>query len=237
MIVLIRIQDAFIPLLLQSYSNLVSPCSICVFLHGYELFLTGLCSFKLVVGELGGCGQFRMGGFGQFWLFGMVSGGFRWFWMVSDGLCWFRLVCCFSGYVFRIYETRKKFNCVIHTTSVKNNRTIRNMSSSLTEIKYLTVFILLKLKRKITSKHFIHQLIQHTIQLKISNFKINCFFLTNKLLAYRSTYIVDKKGKKIQHGKTLQCYYCSNFYIRKVSCDKQIKHCSGIPVILYNFNT
>ena len=90
---------------------------------------------------------------------GIVSGGFRWFWMVSDGLGWFRLVYCFSGYVFRIYETRKKFNCVIHTTSVKNNRTIRDMSSSLTEMKYLTVFILLKLKREITSKHFIHQLI------------------------------------------------------------------------------
>ena len=132
MIVLIRIQDAFITLLLQSYGNLVSPCSICVFLHGYELFLTGLCSFKLVVGELGGCGQFRMGGCGQFWLFGMVSGGFRWFWMVSDGLCWFRLVCCFSGYVFRIYETRTKFNYLIHSTSEKKkkNHTIR----SLTEI-------------------------------------------------------------------------------------------------------
>ena len=90
---------------------------------------------------------------------GIVSGGFRWFWMVSDGRGWFRLVYCFSGYVFRIYETRKTFNCVIHTTSVKSNCTIRDMSSSLTEMKYLTVFILLKLKRKITSKHFIHQLI------------------------------------------------------------------------------
>ena len=29
---------------------------ICVFLHGYELFRTGSCSFELVAGKLGGCG-------------------------------------------------------------------------------------------------------------------------------------------------------------------------------------
>ena len=173
MIALIRIQDAFIALPLQSYGN---SDSIRLFLHGYELFWTSSCSFELAVGELGGCGQFRMGGCRQFWVVGIVSGGFRWFWMVSDGLGWFRLVYCFSGYVFRIYETRKKFNCVIHTTSVKNNRTIRDMSSSLTEMKYLTVFILLKLKRKITSKHFIHQLIQHTIQLSISKLRLIASF-------------------------------------------------------------
>ena len=54
--------------------------------------------------------------------------------MVSDGLCWFRFVCCFSGYVFRIYETRNKFNYLIHTTSEKKNHTIRDLSGSLTEI-------------------------------------------------------------------------------------------------------
>ena len=53
------------------------------------------------------------------WVVGMISGGFRSFWIVSDGLGWFRLVCRFSGYVFRVYETRKKFNYLIHTTSEK----------------------------------------------------------------------------------------------------------------------
>ena len=54
--------------------------------------------------------------------------------MVSDGLCWFRVVCCISGYVFRIYETRNKFDYLIHTTSEKKNHTIRDLSSSLTKI-------------------------------------------------------------------------------------------------------
>ena len=130
MIVLTRIQDAFIPLPLQSYGNFDS---ICLFLHGYELFRTGSYSFELAVGGLGGCGQFSKGGCGQFWVVGMVLSGFSWFWMVSDGHGWFRLVCCFSGYVFSIYETRKKFNCVIHTTSEKKPSTVRDLSSSLTE--------------------------------------------------------------------------------------------------------
>ena len=56
-------------------------------------------------------------------------------------------------------------------------------------------------------------------------------------MAHGSTYRVDKNDKKSWHGKALQCHYCSNFYIRKVNCNKQIKHCSGIPVTLYNFNT
>ena len=113
--------------------------------------------------------------------------GFRWFWMFSDGLCWFRLVCCFSGYVFRIYETRKKFNYLIHTTSgkkKKKNHTISDFSSSL----IFDGFHIVKIEVENNFK---------TLYSPISNFKINCFFLTNKLLAYRSTYIVDKKGKKI----------------------------------------
>ena len=232
MIVLIRIQDAFIALPLQSYGN---SDSIRLFLHGYELFWTSSCSFELAMGELGGCGQFRMGGCRQSWVVGIVSGGFRWFWMVSDGLGWFRLVCCFSGYVFRIYETRKKFNCVIHTTSEKKPRTIRDLSSSLTEI--FDGFHIVKIEAENNFKTLYSPIDIAYDPVKHFKIKINCFFLTNKCLDYRSRSIVDKKGKKIQHGKALQCYYCSNVYIRKVNCDKEIKHCSDIPVILYNFNT
>ena len=73
MIVLIRIQDTCAPLPLRSRDNFDS---ICVCLHGHELFRIGLCSFKLVVGRLGGGGGFR-------WV---VSVGFGWLWMVSGGL-------------------------------------------------------------------------------------------------------------------------------------------------------
>ena len=67
--------------------------------------------------------------------------------------------------------------------------------------------------------------------------KINYIFSTNKCLAYRSTYNVDKKGKKIKHDKASQSYYCSNYYIRQDIYDKHINYCSGILGILYNLYT
>ena len=60
--------------------------SICVFLHGYELFRIGACSFELVAGGLGGCGYFWVGGCGWF---RVVADGFRWFRVVSDSFGWF----------------------------------------------------------------------------------------------------------------------------------------------------
>ena len=60
--------------------------SICVFLHGYELFRTGSCSFELVAGGLGGCGYFWVGGCRWF---RVVAIGFMWCRVVSDGFGWF----------------------------------------------------------------------------------------------------------------------------------------------------
>ena len=51
MIVLIRIQDALTLLSLRSSGNFDTAC---VFVHGYELFQAGSCSFELVAGGLGG---------------------------------------------------------------------------------------------------------------------------------------------------------------------------------------
>ena len=65
--------------------------------------------------------------------------------------------------------------------------------------------------------------------------KIYCFFSTEKHLACRSTY--KKTKNKIRHGRAFQCYYCSNYYIRKNRYDRLTKNCTAIPGILYNFDT
>ena len=69
-----RIQDPFIPLSLQALGNFDS---VCIFLHGYELFQTGSCSFELVAGDSFGL---------------VVPDGFRWLQMVSGGFGWFQIV-------------------------------------------------------------------------------------------------------------------------------------------------
>ena len=58
--------------------------SVCVFLHGYELFQTSLCSFLLQVDSVAAdiLGLAVADGFGWLWL---VSSSFRWLWVVSDG--------------------------------------------------------------------------------------------------------------------------------------------------------
>ena len=60
--------------------------SICVFLHGYELFRTNSCSFELVAEGLGGCGYFWVAGGGWF---PVVADGFRWFRVAFYGFGWF----------------------------------------------------------------------------------------------------------------------------------------------------
>ena len=116
----------------------------------------------------------------------MVSGGFRLFWMVSDGLGWFRLVCRFSGYVFRIYETRKKFNYLIHTTSEKKSHNKR----------FVKFFHIVKIETENNFKTLYSPIDIAYDPVKHFKIKINCFFFTNKLLAYGSTYRVDKNDKK-----------------------------------------
>ena len=102
MIVLIRIQDAFFTLPLQSQGNFDS---IWVFLHEYELFWTGSCSFELIAGWLGGGGQFSMSGCGWF---RMVADGFRWFRMVSGGFGRFRMVSGGFGWFAVLVPTLTK---------------------------------------------------------------------------------------------------------------------------------
>ena len=115
MLVLIRIQDAFIPLPLQSYGNLVSAC----FYMDMNCFgLARVVSSWLWVGSVAAdsLGWVVADSFGWLGWLQVVSDGFGWFQMVSVGFDRFPV---FSGYVFRIYETRKKFNYLIHTTSEK----------------------------------------------------------------------------------------------------------------------
>ena len=88
MLVLIRIQDAFIPVPLQSYSNLVSACFY-MDMNFFELAL--VVSSWLWVGSVA-ADSLRWvvaDSFGWFGWFQVVSGGFGWFQMVSVGFDWF----------------------------------------------------------------------------------------------------------------------------------------------------
>ena len=117
------------------------------------------------------------------WVVGMISGGFRSFWIVSDGFDWFVvLVVTFLEfmrlersliiwYILLLKKTphNKRFVKFFHIVKIETENNFKTLYSP-TDIAYDPV------------KHF--------------KIKINCFFFTNKLLAYGSTYRVDKNNKK-----------------------------------------
>lgn len=64
---------------------------------------------------------------------------------------------------------------------------------------------------------------------KHKSIKINCYFFTQKHLAYRGTY---EEPDTVKHSRTFECYYCSNYHLKKVEYEKHI--CSELPGVLYN---
>ena len=69
---------------------------------------------------------------------------------------------------------------------------------------------------------------------KNEKININCYFSTQKHLAYRSTY---KDAGEIKHSSAWHCDYCSKHYSRKDKYERHLEHCRGMPGIVYNFDT
>ena len=64
--------------------------------------------------------------------------------------------------------------------------------------------------------------------------KGNCLFFPNEMhLAYRSMF---SEGHRIKHSSAWECYYCSNYYVKKSKFDKRWENCSGQLEIIYDFN-
>ena len=69
---------------------------------------------------------------------------------------------------------------------------------------------------------------------KKKNDKILCYSTTDISKAYRSS---CKSNGKIEHGFAYECFYCSKFFDRHDRFTRDIKTCSGVPGVVYNFNT
>ena len=64
---------------------------------------------------------------------------------------------------------------------------------------------------------------------------ISCFTSNDISRAYRA--IVAQKGKITRAGYAFECFYCFRYFLRQDRWKKHINICSGIPGIVYNFNT
>ena len=62
-----------------------------------------------------------------------------------------------------------------------------------------------------------------------------CYFSTNITLAYSAYY--DRGSKKVRSTKVQSCHNCNHYFVHANSkFERHLKHCSGKPGIIYNFN-
>ena len=62
-----------------------------------------------------------------------------------------------------------------------------------------------------------------------------CYFSTDITLAYSGCY--EKKDKLVRSSKVQSCHYCNHFFVHiNKKLERHLKHCSGKPGIIYNFN-
>ena len=70
---------------------------------------------------------------------------------------------------------------------------------------------------------------------KHQKYRIDCYFSTDKHLAYR-TLLSEGKSSTVKHSRTSQCFYCSTYFIWKSRYDRRIGNCSRITEIVYKFH-
>ena len=109
----------------------------------------------------------------------------------------------------RIFELKEKFRCLIKQDSEKKN-IIRDLSSCIIEkfngFNIVRIEFERKLRQKISPLDIIYKPVKKEDEIA------ECFFTKQINLAYRSTF---SENQKIKHSTAFQCYFCSNYYVRK----------------------
>ena len=130
----------------------------------------------------------------------------------------------------RVYENKDKFWYLFHQTN-KEKRVIRKISACINE-KFNGFNVaappLSKGKKKdLFPVDIIYKPVRSQDEV------VECFFSTDIRYAYQGTH---EKGDDVEHVMPYECYYCSTFFGRKNIFERHIKHCTGKPVIVYDFN-
>ena len=135
-----------------------------------------------------------------------------------------------SQYFLRVYEFAKKFREARMRNS-EEQKIVRKLSSGI-RVKFDGYDIISnKFSRKVR-RHFAPINVIYK-PVKKKNNKILCYSTTDIFKAYRSS--CDSNGK-IKHCFAYECFYCSKFFVRHDRFTRNVKTCSGVPGVVYNFN-
>ena len=136
------------------------------------------------------------------------------------------------NYFLRVFELRNKFREVRLKTNTEK-KLLRELSSCI-KIKFdgfeiVSVQCRRELRRKFTPIDVIYKPV-----LKKTD-PIQCFVTTDIAKSYYS--VTSSHGELTRTGFAYNCYYCHKFFVRQDRFKKHIERCSGVPGIVYNFQT
>ena len=134
----------------------------------------------------------------------------------------------------RVFELKDKFRYLFKQNS-EQKKIVNEVSSCV--IERFNGFTLVRLefdnevRRDFTPVDIIYK------PVKKENEILNCFFTDNLHLVFRASYNETVKWKTLKHSCTFQCYFCSKFWVHKSRLESHMKHCTGKPGFIYNFQT
>ena len=136
------------------------------------------------------------------------------------------------GYFLRVYELKTKFR-YLTMKKPEQQKIVKQLSSCLIEKFNGFSIVRLDYEKKVTQKFEPVDIIcKPTKDIEI---ELLCYYSTNIELAYSAYY--TKNSKNIRSFKVQSCHYCNHYFVHnKKKFDRHLKHCTGKPGIVYDFN-
>ena len=127
-----------------------------------------------------------------------------------------------NGYFLRIFELRKKFR-YLSLKNPKKQTIVRQLSSCINEKYNGFHMISIEYSKKLRKKFELIDIIYKPVKSVDDYFKVIKKFM--------------QRQWKISHKFAFECYYCRKFFARTDKQKRHIENCSGVPGIIYNFNS
>ena len=151
----------------------------------------------------------------------------------SNNICYeINLILPKHNYFLRIFELKDKYRQLSMKEPKKQN-IIRQLSSCLIEkyngFQVISIEFDRKQKKKFKPIDIIYK------PTKNPEIELLCYFSKDIAKAYSNFYSIKDKTKRAY--SCYECYYCRKFFLRPERQKRHMENCSGVPGVIYNFNT
>ena len=136
------------------------------------------------------------------------------------------------GYFLCVYELKKKFR-YLTMKKPEQQKIVKQLLSCLIEKFNGFSIVRLDYEKKVRQKFEPVDIIYKPT--KNIEIELLCYFSINFELAYTAYY--TKNSENIRSFKVRSCHYCNHYFVHnKKKFDRHLKHCTGKPGIIYDFN-